>query len=379
MTLPPLAPFDPALPLERANTLPASWYTDPAVLAAERAAVFGRSWQCVGRAEQVSKAGDYLTADIAGEPVLVVRGDDGELRGFFNVCRHRAAPILDADSGCVGKLRCRYHGWTYDLAGRLKGTPEFDGVCDFDKDDNGLVPVGGVEVFGQWVWVSVDKPVRAVGRVFKQFPRLTLPTSFGVELPAVEGEPLTGQPLPALVWHSRRTYDLACNWKVYVDNYLDGGYHVNTVHPALAGAIDYRHYRTHVFDRCSVQTSPLTSAEGAVGATRTGTAAYWWLCPNFMVNISDGVMDTNLVLPLGVDRCRVVFDFYFAPGATDEFKRQSMAVADEVQAEDVLICEQVQRGLGSRSYRTGRFSVKREAAGYAFHRLVADALANRTG
>ena len=172
-------------------------------------------------------------------------------------------------------------------------------------------------------------------------------------------------------WHARRTYDLACNWKVYVDNYLDGGYHVHTVHPALAGAIDYQQYRTHVFDRCSVQTSPLTPTDGSVGATRTGTAAYWWLWPNFMVNVSEGVMDTNLVLPLGVDRCRVIFDFYFSPDATDEFKRQSVEVAEQVQAEDVLICEQVQRGLSSRSYSTGRFSVKREAGGYAFHRLVA--------
>jgi len=363
MTLPSLTPFDPSLPLERAHTLPASWYTDPAVQAAERTAVFARSWQCVGRVEQLSKPGDFVTADIAGEPVLVVRGDDGELRGFFNVCRHRAAPILNTESGCVGKLRCRYHGWTYDLAGKLKGTPEFDGVCDFEKQDNGLVPVGGVEVFERWVWVSIEKPVRSVAEEFEPFPIV----------------PLTPEPSLArgegnLIWHARKSYDLACNWKVYVDNYLDGGYHVNTVHPALAGAIDYQQYRTHVFSRCSVQTSPLTPADGAVGATRTGTAAYWWLWPNFMVNISDGVMDTNLVLPLGVDRCRVVFDFFFSPDATDEFKRQSVAVADDVQAEDVLICEQVQRRLGSRSYSTGRFSVKREAAGYAFHRLVAEAV-----
>ncbi len=172
MTLPPLAPFDSTLPLERAHTLPARWYTDPAVLVAERAAVFGRSWQCVGRAEQVAKSGEFITADIAGEPVLVVRGDDGELRGFFNVCRHRAAPILNDEAGCVGKLRCRYHGWTYDLAGRLKGTPEWDGVCDFEKQDNGLVPVGAVAEFGRWVWVSLEKPAQDVAEEFAPFPLL---------------------------------------------------------------------------------------------------------------------------------------------------------------------------------------------------------------
>jgi choline monooxygenase len=184
-----------------------------------------------------------------------------------------------------------------------------------------------------------------------------------------------GSRLTDLEWHARRTYDLACNWKVYVDNYLDGGYHVNTVHPALAGVIDYQEYRTDVFPRCSVQTSPLKAADGAVGATRTGDAAYWWLWPNFMVNLYAGVMDTNLVLPLAPDRCRVIFDFYFAPGTDEAFVRDSIAVADQVQAEDVLICEQVQRGLGSRSYTTGRFSVTRENGGYAFHRLVAEHVA----
>jgi choline monooxygenase len=355
MNLPPLTPFDPTLPLERAHTLPASWYTSPDVMAAERTHVFAESWQSVGRVEQVLKAGEFITADIAGEPVLVVRGDDGELRAFFNVCRHRASPILNDEAGCGGKLRCRYHGWTYDLAGRLKGTPEWDGVCHFAKDDNGLVPVGAVAEFGRWVWVSVATPTRGVAEEFGAFRDALA----------------VGSRLTDLSWHARRSYDLACNWKVYVDNYLDGGYHVHTVHPALAGAIDYQQYRTHVFERCSVQTSPLAGGSGDVAATRTGTAAYWWLWPNFMVNISDGVMDTNLVLPLGVDRCRVVFDFYFAPDATDEFKRQSVDVAEQVQAEDVLICEQVQKGLSSRSYSTGRFSVKREAAGYAFHRLVA--------
>jgi choline monooxygenase len=349
--LPPLSPFDSSLPLERAHTLPASWYTDPAVHVAERTHVFGRSWQFLGRTEQVKEPGQYLTADIAGEPVLVVRGDDGELRAFFNVCRHRASPILNDEAGCVGKLRCRYHGWTYDLTGRLKGTPEFDGVCEFEKDANGLVPVGGVAVFGPWVVVQIDRPLRTAGEEFA---------------------PFSGS--PPLAWHARRSYDLACNWKVYVDNYLDGGYHVNTVHPALAGAIDYQQYRTDVFDRCSVQTSPLVAAAGAVGATRIGDAAYWWLWPNFMVNIYSGVMDTNLVLPLAPDRCRVIFDFYFAAGTSEAFVRDSVAVADQVQAEDVLICEQVQRGLGSRSYTTGRFSVKRENGGYAFHQLVAEAL-----
>jgi choline monooxygenase len=178
---------------------------------------------------------------------------------------------------------------------------------------------------------------------------------------------------------ARREYRLACNWKVFVDNYLDGGYHVNTVHPGLAGVLDYAHYRTEVAGHTSVQTSPLRPPEaqpaGAVGQVRTGaTASYWWVFPNLMLNLYEGVMDTNLVLPLGPDACRVVFDFYFAhtegPEA-EHFLRQSMEVAHQIQLEDVGICEEVQRGLASRSFDTGRFSVRREEAGYHFHRLLA--------
>jgi choline monooxygenase len=161
-----------------------------------------------------------------------------------------------------------------------------------------------------------------------------------------------------------------------VDNYLDGGYHVNTVHPGLAGVLDYTHYRTEVSGMTSVQTSPLQPGGDAdVGRVRTGDVAmYWWVFPNFMLNLYQGVMDTNLVLPLGPDRCRVVFDFYFADtegAGADAFIRDSIAVAHQVQREDVQICEEVQRGLASRSFDTGRFSVRREVAGYHFHQLLA--------
>ncbi len=349
------AGFDPELPLDRARTIPNTWYTDPRVAETERRAVFARSWQAVGRAEQVRDRGAYLTAEVAGEPVLVVRGDDGELRAFFNVCRHRAAPLLTGPCGTAAKLRCRYHGWTYDLAGRLRGTPEFDGVADFRKEDNGLVPVGGVAEWGPFVWVHLDPPREPVERFLDPLPVWV--TNRG----AFDGLRFAG----------RTVYEVGCNWKVYVDNYLDGGYHVNTVHPGLAGVLDYSGYRTTVHGNTSLQSSPMKPAAGAEGKTRTGDlAAYWWVWPNFMLNVYAGVMDANLVLPLGVDRCRVVFDFYFAGGTDEGFIRDSMAVADQVQAEDVGICEEVQRGLNSRSYTTGRFSVKREVGGYHFHQLL---------
>jgi len=353
-----LGGFDPDRPLATARTIPNTWYTSPEIGAAEGRSVFGSTWQMVGRGSQVEEPGSFLTADVAGEPVLVVRGEDKILRAFFNVCRHRAAPILNESCGIATKLRCRYHGWTYDLAGKLRGTPEFDGVQEFRKEDNGLVPIS-VASWGPFVWVHLDPPKQSVEEYLDPLPQWSVGKTDGLK------------------FARRVEYELACNWKVYVDNYLDGGYHVNTVHPALAGVLDYTGYKTTVHAHSSVQTSPMKPGDPNDPASRTRTgseAAYWWVFPNFMLNAYSGVMDTNLVLPLGPDRCKVIFDYYFAAGTPADFIDQSVAVAHQVQIEDVGICEEVQRGLHSRSYTVGRFSVKREAGGYHFHRLLAEYL-----
>lgn len=354
-----LLAFDPELPLERARTIPSSWYFDPEVFAAERERVFSRCWLAAARTDQLTNSRCFATADIAGEPVLVLRDGDGVLRAFHNVCRHRAARVMTEAEGCATRLRCPYHGWTYDLSGRLRGTPEFEGVADFRREDNGLVPLA-VETWGPLAFVHANPPAMPLATFLK--PLLEQTSSLEIE---------------KLRFVERREYDLACNWKVFVDNYLDGGYHVNCVHPGLAGVLDYSQYRTDVYEWTSVQSSPIKVSRGAndsVTKVRTGRAYYWWIFPNLMINLYQGVMDTNLVLPLGPDRCKVIFDFYFAETegeAAKQYIADSIAVAHQVQLEDVAISEDVQKGLASRSYDTGRFSVRREVAGYHFHRLLA--------
>lgn len=352
-----LAAFDGTLPLERARTIPSLWYFDAEIYEAERRGVFGATWQLAGRSDQVKEPGSFMTADIAGEPILVVRDEKGTLRAFHNVCRHKAAQVINEPEGKATRLRCRYHGWTYDLAGRLRGTPEFDGVADFRKEEQGLVPLA-VETWGPFLFVHAGAAAQSLHSFLDPFPEKT--ASLGLE---------------KLRFAGRKEYVLECNWKVFVDNYQDGGYHVNTVHPGLAGAIDYSRYRTENYAHSSVQISPLKPADDAtVGQVRTGdNAYYWWIFPNLMVNIYQGVMDTNLVLPLGTDRCRVIFDFYFEQTGA-EFIENSMKVAQQIQDEDIGVCEEVQRGLRSRSYSTGRFSVKRESGGYHFHQLLAKQL-----
>lgn len=351
-----LAAFDDTLPLDHARTIPASWYSSPLIADAERETVFGRHWIVVGRTDQIKAPGSFLTAELAGVPILVVRDADGTLRAFLNVCRHRAAPLLTEPCGNATKLRCRYHGWTYDLAGKLRGTPEFDGVAEFRREDHGLIEIS----VAQW------GPLVAVCR------RSTAQSFEGQLAPLPQR---LADDVEKLLFAERREYELRCDWKVFVDNYLDGGYHVNTVHPGLAGLLDYSQYRTETFALTSLQSSPL---QGNDGTARPGKLAqYWYVFPNLMINVYEGVADVNVVYPLGPDRCRVVFDFYFAStgiAGEKEFQQRSIATAHEIQLEDAGICEEVHRGLTSGAFDTGRFSVKRENAGYHFHQLLARSL-----
>jgi len=351
--------YDAAAPLERAFTIPASWYVDERVADLEARTVFSRTWQMVGRADQVAEKGQYLTTRIAGEPVVVVRGSDGALRGFFNVCRHHAAEVMTEAAGRAQSLRCPYHGWTYSLEGELRGTPDFTGVCDFDRTGSGLVPVG-VAVWHNWVFA----------RLSEEGP--TLPEFLGADLVA-QTRLLR---FTDLHWMERRHYSLECNWKVFVDNYLDGGYHVPHLHRGLDSVLDYKRYAIDNGEHHCLQHSPIVKegAEAATGAVRGGERAlYYWIYPNFMINWYEGVMDTNLVLPLGVDRTEVIFDFYFPDVTSEEARRRNLAsidVGQRIQDEDTAICRSVQRGLTSRAYDAGRLSVRREAGEHLFHRLL---------
>ena len=350
--------YNPNNPLDHASTIPSPWYFDEGLAELENSAVFGKSWQVVGRADQVQNPGQFLTADIAGDPIVVVRGEDSRLRAFYNVCRHHAAAVVTEAQGCAKQFRCPYHGWTYGIDGALKGMVEFDGVCDFERSENGLVPVL-VDTWENFVFVNLDPNAGS------------LRDSLGTIPPIVAPLQLTKK----LRYFDRRIYTLQCNWKVYVDNYLDGGYHVPHAHKGLSSVIEYTKYTIENFERACLQSSPLSSdssSEAGVASTRQGRAFYLWIYPNFMLNAYEGVMDTNVVVPLGVDKCAVIFDYYFSDisAAAETRNRESIAVSEKVQDEDMGICDAVQRGLGSRAYLAGRLSVRREAGEHLFHRLL---------
>jgi choline monooxygenase len=318
--------------LELASTLPSWWYVRPEVLELEKQRIFSRTWQLVGRLDQVSRPGDFLTATIADEPVLVVRDAVGRLHSLSNVCRHRAGPVASGSGNCRA-FRCGYHGWTYSLEGRLIATPEFDRVEGFEKAEQRLPPFR-VDTWQGHIFVNLD----------------------------------------------REAY-LKCNWKTYVDNYLEG-YHVPVVHPELNRELDYASYRTETSRYHSLQYSPIrpgtSNRLGARPEDGSAEALYFWLFPNLMLNVYPDNYSTNLIVPLEPEKTLTVFEWFFRAPEEPQVKdriRRAIEFSDEIQREDIAICEAVQRGLRSRTYVSGRYSVRRESGVHHFHGLLAEFMA----
>jgi choline monooxygenase len=332
--------------LEAARALPAHCCVDPAFHALDRDAVLAASWQLVAHATQLLGIGDHALAQIGAVPLLIVRGDDGRLRALHNVCRHRAGPLAECDGRGAKSLVCRYHGWTYGLDGALRGAPQMGRARDFDPSTIRL-PAARV---AQWQG-RVFAALTDAAPEFEEFV-----AGIDARLP---------QPLAQLAFDRRISYEVACNWKVYVENYLEG-YHVARVHPRLATVLDSAQYATHTARWHSLQSSPLTGA----GPYATGAALYWFLYPNTMLNVLPGRLQTNRVVPLAADRCRVDFDYFYAESVSAAQRVEDQRFSDEVQCEDIAICEAVQRGLASGSYTPGRLNPHAESGLHHFHELL---------
>ena len=361
------AALTPDADLSRAWTLPASWYIDASVLPQEKEKIFYRTWQWVGAASLVKRAGDYFTCDLYGEPLVISRGQDGILRAFYNVCLHRAGPVA-VGKGNRKSLQCRYHGWLYALDGKLLNAPEFEDVQNWNPGDYCLRQVR-VEEWGPFVFVNLDFDAPALSDVLGNIPADIRAAKFDIgQMELIE----------------RRDYMVDCNWKVYVDNYLEG-YHIPIAHPGLFREIDYDQYCVETFRYYSAQHAPirpLPPGGNVPGRDRRylrsdgeQSALYYWVFPNLMLNFYPDNMQINVIVPIDHEHTLTIFEWYFKqPGSGEgwESMQQSIAFSDEVQREDMEICNAVQRNLRSRAYSQGRFSVKRENGVHHFQRLVAE-------
>lgn len=326
-------------------TLPASLYGSPDAWARERAGVFGRAWLFLGHENEAAAPGDWIAADIAGHRLLAVRGKDGLLRAFHNVCRHRAGPLVHGQRGhCEGELTCAYHGWRYALDGRLRAATGFGAAEGFDPREFGLLPVR-LEI-----WRGL-----AFACLAPEGPPLN---DLVAPLEALLGERGLSIAAPAL----HRSHDIACDWKVYVENYLEG-YHIGAVHPVLADELGSAEYRVRVEGELVVQE--------AVGVNDGPQAGVWgWLWPNLGINVyRDGAMIERMT-PVGPGRTRL--DYLFLNDGGEGALGEALAASDRLTAEDARICEAVQLNLSAGAYDRGVLSPRHEIAVGWFQSRIAE-------
>ncbi|MED6207559.1 hypothetical protein PIB30_036888 [Stylosanthes scabra] len=361
-----LSQFNPKIPIEEAVTPPTSWYTHPSFFQLELHRIFYRGWQVVGSAEQIKDPNSFFTGRLGDVEFVVCRDESGKLEAFHNVCRHHAS-LLASGSGHKSCFVCPYHGWTYGLNGALLKATRISGMRNFNVKDFGLVPIQ-VSTWGPFVLLNLENESLDSTCVSEEW------LGSSSEILSTNGID------SSLSYVCRREYTIECNWKVFCDNYLDGGYHVPYAHKSLASGLKFDSYSTTIFEKVSIQSCEGSSGESKDNYDRLGRKAiYAFIYPNFMINRYGPWMDTNLVLPLGPNKCQVVFDYYLEHSLKHDtdFIELSLQDSEKVQIEDIVLCEGVQKGLRSPAYRVGRYAPKVEQAMHHFHCLLYENLKNK--
>ncbi|WP_306252734.1 aromatic ring-hydroxylating dioxygenase subunit alpha [Parvularcula sp. IMCC14364] len=330
-----MADFDQRETPELIRALSPALYGDRDVFAREKQAIFARTWRLVGHENMLASAGDFITDDFAGTSIMLVRGADEEIRAFYNICPHRAGPLATEFTGnCGHELTCKYHGWRFMLDGRLRAARDFGNAAGFDPRDFGLKPVR-LEQWRRFLFVVMDEDAAPLAALMA---------------PIEEAWPETAIQPFAL----RRSHEIACDWKAYVENYLEG-YHVPTLHPTLDAEIVSEDYQVEMHDQVAVHTAP-SKGEDAVY-----TGFWGWVFPLLGINVYQHGVMMERISPVGPDRTRLDYLYFFDPARRDELEAM-LKLSDAVTAEDVWICERVQKNLTSGVYEPGPLSPRHEGA-----------------
>lgn len=353
--------------LERGESLPSSWYTDPEMTEQEIHKIFRKTWQYVGPTQKLKNVGDFITGYVGGIPVVVVRNDQG-LQGFVNVCRHRRHEVMK-DCGNAKIMQCRYHAWTYDLCGELKAAPRSDREPNFSVSDYPLLPIK-VETLGPWVFANADENSKPLVTYFG--PLLDIIAESGIDLDSLE------------LW-SRDEWDARANWKTMLENYLEC-YHCPVAHPGFSAAIDvdqdsykltpYEWFSSQVgyVRQSALEGSAKVKTYDAKGSVKQ--AQYHLLWPNFTININPGFpnLSIDVWLPNGPNTAKGFSEQYFAPGVDKDWAEELIHFNTEVGLEDDVLTNSVQLGLIGGTPSVGRFLTNSEHLCIHFQKLVVNAM-----
>jgi carnitine monooxygenase subunit len=358
----------------RSSTLPGWAYTDEDIFKREQHAIFAKSWLYVGSIHDVQKPGDFFTAKILNESLIIIRGQDGALRAFYNVCQHRAHQLLTG-SGHVGAIVCPYHSWSYATNGGLRAAPGCEQLGDFSKVNFGLRPVRLETFADQFIFCNLDPAATSLKEQTGG-----LEQELRTELPAFSDlRPVHSEAKSHYMSH------VEANWKVVIDNYVEC-YHCSTSHPAFCDLLDMANYQTTAHGNWSVQKGRLKAESNRAYAVAPGSASqrslFYWLWPSITFNVVPGDPAVMFILqwqPTSVGTS-ATFSQFFSPGGTPCDQARLDYLDHVLGPEDVSLCESVQRGLSSRGYDAGRImhepsgSQRTEVGVHAFHRLVVQSL-----
>jgi phenylpropionate dioxygenase-like ring-hydroxylating dioxygenase large terminal subunit len=330
------------------RTLPWSWYYDPDVLRREQERIFRRSWQYVGHAGRVEDVGDRFAAWAGDVPVLVVRGE-ADLRAFVNVCRHRGSLLAESDANAK-TIQCPYHAWTYGLDGSLRAAPRSEREEGFETEGLSLFPMR-LETWGPFLFVNPDPDAAPLSDTLGPVTDLI--------------------PVDDLVLHSRDEYDLAANWKIGCENYLEC-YHCPVAHKGFSAAydVDPDDYRLELSGKHVL--SQFAHARDGV----KGQAQFHFVWPNLRINVFAGAPNLSIgpLLPAGPERSIGFLDYFFASGADSAWVEELLAFDQQVGAEDRVLVERVQKGVRSGIVQEGRLLGESEQLVARFQELVGTAL-----
>ena len=345
------------------RTLPWSWYSDPAVLQLEQERIFRRSWQYIGRTDELPQQGSYVATRIGDVPVLLVRDEDGALRAFLNVCRHRGS-LLCEGTGTRATIQCPYHAWTYALDGSLTAAPRLANEGEADLAELGLValPLG---TWGPLVFVCPD-------------PHATPFEEFLDGVP--EQVAAAGIDVSALRFLQRSESELACNWKISVENFLEC-YHCQVAHPGFSAVMDVSPdaylLEAHA-GRMSQQSPPRPEPRGAYDPTgEVERGQFHLLFPGTALNVMPGRPNLSIgpIVPLDAERTYRFLDYFVAEDADEAWIEESLAFDEQVGVEDRRLVERVQAGVRTGLLEGGRLLPESERLIAHFQSLVVDALA----
>ena len=322
-------------------------YVAPPVFIHERERIFAKTWQLIGPASRVTESGAYVAAEIAGLKVFVLRGRDGALRGFRNVCRHRGARLLEEGTGRRLPIRCPYHGWTYDDEGRLIAAPWFGDDPSFRKEDWPLQAIRVREWRGL-VFIAVA-------------PERDLEAQLGDLIPELADEPIETY---QAVREERMVFD--ANWKIYTDNFVEG-YHIPGIHPSFYAAIDFKQFKTTAHEGFVRMTAP--PREGLFYRGK-----WLWMWPNWTLSLFEGGMNTSRINPIDHQRTELIYNFYFADVAKEAVIADTIARNLAVVREDFGICIETHKNYATGAYSPGPLSPRHEAGVHYFQEKVKESL-----